>query len=96
MVFTKSFPRKSDKSVYPQWEEVSLSEEEERAIEEECRIINNKLMQECLSDAEEILKAKGLKGYETSLASVATALFEKRASHVVYLKEEKAKEKFDA
>ena len=51
---------------------------------------------ECLDDEEEILKEKGLKGYETSLAAIATALFEKRASHVAYAKEEKAKEKFDS
>lgn len=95
MTFTKAFPKKSDKSVYPQWEEVSLTAEEETVVEATCRAENKKIMQECLIDAEEILKEKGLKGYETSLAAIATALFEKRASHVVYAKEEKAKEKFD-
>jgi len=29
MGFSKSFPRTTDKSVYPIWEEISLSKEEE-------------------------------------------------------------------
>ncbi|MBD3209242.1 hypothetical protein GF367_02380 [Candidatus Woesearchaeota archaeon] len=95
MAFYKSFPKRSDKSVYPQWEDITLTEEEERAVERTCQEENNKLMTQCLEDAEKLLVAKGLKGYETSLTQIATALFEKRASHVAYWKEEKAKEKFD-
>lgn len=95
MAFTKAFPKRSDKSVYPQWEDVVLSAEEETKAEAACRKENLKLMQECLEDAEKLLIAKGLKGYETSMTSIAAALFEKRASHVAYWKEEVAKEKFD-
>ena len=95
MAFYKSFPKRSDKSVYPQWEDVTLTPEEEKRAEDLCKEANNKLMAQCLIDAEKLLIAKGLKGYETSMTQVATALFEKRASHVAYWKEELAKEKFD-
>jgi hypothetical protein len=95
MAFSKAFPKRSDKSVYPQWEDVVLTSEEERQAEEACRKENIKLMQECLEDAEKLLIVKGLKGYETSMTTIAAALFEKRASHVAYWKEEIAKEKFD-
>ena len=46
-------------------------------------------------DAKAIMQEKGLRDYQTDLISIATALFEKRASHVIYHKESKAKEKFD-
>lgn len=95
MAYSKAFPKRSDKSVYPQWEDVILTPEEEELAERACKEANNKLMAECLLDAEKLLIAKGLKGYETSLTQIATALFEKRASHVAYWKEELAKEKFD-
>ena len=32
MAFTKSFPKKSETSVYPQWEEITLSKEEETKV----------------------------------------------------------------
>ena len=60
MAFTKAFPKKSDKSVYPQWEEVTLTKEEEKVVEKNCRKENNSIMQECLIDAEKILQEKGL------------------------------------
>ena len=44
MVFTKSFPKKSDKSVYPQWEEISLLPEEEFAVEKGCRVENKRML----------------------------------------------------
>ncbi|RME53882.1 hypothetical protein D6783_00740 [Candidatus Woesearchaeota archaeon] len=81
---------------YPQWEEVFLDAEEELTIEEEAKEKNLSLMKECLDDAKRVLQEKGLKGYETSIAHVAVALFEKRASHQVFWKERKLKEKFDA
>lgn len=95
MAYTKAFPKRSDTSVYPQWEEITLTAEEEALAEEACKKENIKIMQACLNEAEKILIAKGLKGYETSMTAVATALFEKQASHVAYWKEEMAKEKFD-
>ncbi len=96
MVFYKSFPKKSDKRVYPQWEEIELSEEEEKKADEENREKNKQLMIESIEDAKEIIKKTGLKGYETTIARIASSLFDKRASHTVYLKEEKAREKFNS
>lgn len=95
MAYSKAFPKRSDTSVYPQWEDVTLTKEEEARAEQACKEANNKIMADCLIEAEKLLIAKGLKGYETSLIHIATALFEKRASHVAYWKEELAKEKFD-
>ncbi|RMF55972.1 hypothetical protein D6745_00615 [Candidatus Woesearchaeota archaeon] len=96
MVFGKSFPRTSEKSSYPVWEEIFLTEEEEREEERKAREENVKLMKECIDDARTIIKDKGMKGFETSIINVAIALFEKRASHQVFWKESKCKEKFDA
>lgn len=95
MSFSKSFPRTSKTSSYPQWEEIFLTEEEERKEEEKCRKENIELMKECIDDAKSIIKEKGLKDYQTDLIHITISLFEKRASHSVYWKESKAKEKFD-
>lgn len=95
MAFSKSFPKQSKTSAYPQWEEITLTNEEERQEEGKARSENIRLFKECVEDARSIMKEKGLKDYQTDLVNIATALFEKRASHVVYWKESKAKEKFD-
>jgi hypothetical protein len=95
MAFSKSFAKTTEKSVYPKWVEVYLTEEEEREEEKKCRVENVRLMKECLEDARKIFASEKLKGYETSLITLTIALFEKRASHSVYWKENKAKEKFD-
>lgn len=95
MPFSKSFPKTTDKSVYPKWEEVFLSEEEEKEQERLCREENIKLMKECIGDAKNIVQEKGLKDFQSDLISLAISLFEKRASHSVYWKESKCKEKFD-
>ena len=95
MVFSKSFPRTIDGSSYPRWEEVYLTEEEEKEQEEKCRSDSINLMKECIDDAKALIESKGFKGFKEDILQVAVALFEKRASHVVYLKESKAKEKFD-
>ena len=95
MPFSKSFPKQSKTSAYPQWEEISLTEEEEKSVEKKSKEENIRLFEECIEDAKRIMKEKGLKDYQTDLISIATALFEKRASHSVYWKESKAKEKFD-
>ncbi|MBN2142143.1 hypothetical protein JW711_02315 [Candidatus Woesearchaeota archaeon] len=94
MVFSKSFPKRSNKSVYPNWNDVFLSEDEERKVEQECREENVRLMKECLSDAGNIIMGKGFEEHQSDLVNLAVALFEKRASHVVFWKENKAKEKF--
>jgi len=95
MTFSKSFPKTTDKSVYPKWVEVFLTEEEEKEVEDQCRKENIALMKECARDAKKIIEQQELKRYQTDLINLAIALFEKRASHVVYMKEAKAKEKFD-
>ena len=95
MPFSKSFPKTSKTSTYPQWEEIFLTEEEEKAIEQKSREENVKLFKECLDDAVKIMKEKGLKDYQIDLTHIAISLFEKRSSHEVYWKENKAKEKFD-
>jgi hypothetical protein len=95
MAFSKSFAKTTEKSVYPKWVEVYLTEEEEREEEKKCKAENVRLMKECLEDARKIFASEKLKGYETSLITLTIALFEKRASHSVYWKENKAKEKFD-
>ena len=95
MPFSKSFPKQSKTSTYPQWEEVTLTDTEEKAEEQNARVDNIRLMKECIDDAKAMMQEKGLKDYQTDLIHMAIALFEKRASHSVYWKESKAKEKFD-
>jgi len=93
MAFSKSYPRQSKMGV--QWEESILTDEEENEVEILARAQNNILMKVCLADAKEIVKEVGMKDYQTDLVHIAISLFEKRASHEVYWKENKAKEKFD-
>jgi hypothetical protein len=95
MTFSKSFPRTTDKSMYPKWEEITLSDDEEAVIEEEARQENLIIMKQCIVDARRLMKESDLKDFETNLIRIAISLFEKRASHAVYWKEERAKDKFD-
>lgn len=95
MVFSKSFPRTTDKSVYPRWEEITLDEAEEKEQEHLARKENILKMQECIEDAKKIMESKDLKSYQTDMINIALALFEKRGSHEIYYKENKAKENFD-
>jgi len=95
MTFSKRFPRQIEGSNYPEWVEVFLDKQEEKNVDEECRQENIKLMKECISDAEVVAKDKNLKPFQTNIIDMAISLFEKRASHSVYWKESKAKEKFD-
>ena len=95
MVFSKNFPRNVEGSNYPRWEEVFLTEEEEKAVEERNRQENTVLMKECIEDAKKVMTEKGMKDFQSDLIAMAISLFEKRASHLVYWKESKAKEKFD-
>jgi len=95
MAFSKSFPRATEKSSYPQWEEIFLNKEEETAQEKKCREQNIVLMKECIEDAKKIFVDKKLKDFQSDVIKLAISLFEKRASHEVYWKENKAKEKFD-
>ena len=93
MSFSKKFPRTIKSNTYPEWVEITLSEEEERLEEEKAQKENIRLFRQCIEDAKLITQTEGLK--EEDMISLATTLFEKRASHVVYWKERKCKEKFD-
>ncbi len=95
MSFSKSFPRTTEKSSYPIWEEVSLSDDEEKLIEELAHKENLKLMKQCFDDAKQIISEKELKEYQSDIVKIAIAIFRKDASHSVYWKESKCKEKFD-
>ena len=95
MAFSKSFPKTAEGTAYPKWIEVFLTEDEEKEMENRCREENIKVMQECIDDAKSLIEEKGFKGFKEDILKVATKLFEKRASHEVYWKENKAKEKFD-
>lgn len=94
MPFSKTFPKTVPGSNYPQWEEVYLSEEEEQQVEEECQRENHRLLDECLEEARSLAIKHGINN-EDNVARLAIALFEKKASHAVFWKENKAKEKFD-
>jgi len=96
MAFSKSFPKTIAGSSYPKWEEVFLTDEEEREQEDRCRSENIELMKQCIDDAKALIEGKGFKGFKEDILQVAISLFEKRASHSVYWKESKAKGKFDA
>jgi hypothetical protein len=96
MVFSKSFPRNIKGSPYPVWDEISLTDEEEKEQEEHCRKKNIEIMKECIEDAKQIIiDLEGLKDYQSDRVNMAISLFEKRASHEIYWKEDKSKEKFD-
>ena len=95
MTFSKSFPRIVKGSNYPRWEEVFLTESEEKLEESKCREENIRLLDECINDAKDIISKQGLKPFQNDLIRIAHSLFEKRAAHAVHWKESKAKEKFD-
>ena len=95
MGFSKSFPKTVRGTSYPQWEEIFLTDLEEAGVDEHARQENLRLMRECIKDAEDLIAERGLKRFQTSLLQIAIALFEKRASHSIYHKENRAKEKFD-
>lgn len=96
MVFTKSFPREIEGSSYPRWIEIKLTEFEEREQEEKCRLRNIEIMKECLEDSKRlILDVDGVSEHQADIVDIARTLFEKRAGHEIYWKEEKAKEKFE-
>ena len=94
MSFSKTFPRTVQGSNYPIWEEITLSDEEEKEIERQCKRENFYLLDESIQEAKALAIKNGMNSNST-VTRMAIALFEKRASHIVFLKESKAKEKFD-
>ncbi|MFC1690786.1 hypothetical protein ACFL0W_01275 [Nanoarchaeota archaeon] len=95
MVYAKTFPREIKGSQYPRWEEINLSDEEEIVLEKDCMEENKRVLKQCLNDAKRIMKDMGLKNYQTDVISLAMNLFRKQASHAVFWKEKKCKERFD-
>ncbi|MBR9675806.1 hypothetical protein GOV05_02250 [Candidatus Woesearchaeota archaeon] len=95
MVFSKTFPKTVEGSNYPTWEEVYLSDAEEEKAESLARQENLEVLRECVDDAKKVFVEKNLKEYQTDIINAAIALFEKRASHAVFFKEQIAKTKFD-
>jgi hypothetical protein len=95
MAFSKTFPRTIKGSPYARWVEIGLTEEEEKEEEERAIQENLSVMRGSLLGAERLVKELGLKKYQNDLVSIAIALFEKRASHSIYYKENRAKMKFD-
>lgn len=95
MAFTKRFPQERKGSPFANWKEVSLTKEEENKIIKAQKEENVTLMQECIEDAKKIFFEKELKDFQSDIINTAIALFEKRSSHLVYWKEEFAKEKLE-
>src|SRR3989338_10564758 len=91
MAFSKTFPKNVPGSNYPVWEEIFLTPEEELDVEEEYRKNNFRLLDDSLREAK-ALAIKHSLNTEENITQLAIALFEKRASHVVFWKESKAKE----
>lgn len=94
MVFSKRFPR-TDSKGYTVWEEVTLTNQEEKDIENLSTKENRGLFKRCLEDAKKMMTEENLKDFQTDRVSIAIALFEKRASHTIYWKENLCKDKFD-
>lgn len=94
MSFSKKFPKEVPGSNFPIWEEIILSPTEEQDVEEHAKRDQFKLLDEALREAR-ALAIKHSINDEGIVARLGVALFEKRASHIIFWKEEKAKEKFD-
>ena len=77
------------------WVEISLTTEEENEVEVQSKSKHIDLMKECLTDAEKLLADENKKEYQSDAVRIAISLFEKRASHIVFEKDRKCKEKFD-
>jgi hypothetical protein len=94
MPFSKTFPKKDPGSSYPIWEEIYLTQQEELEAEQECHKDNFRLLDQALNEAKIMAIKHGLNSDENRI-QLAIALFEKKASHAIFWKENKAKEKFD-
>ena len=94
MVFSKTYPREIPGSNSPKWEEMFLSAQEEREREQVARQDFLFLIRQCIADAKNLLKDESMMDMQSHVLSIALALFKKRASHAVYYKEERCKEKF--
>ena len=92
MTFYARFPRQVGGKT--EWEEIKLTSLEEKEVEKEARLENYRLLRECIEDAKNIAEKHAIRE-ESNIVSMAIALFDKRGSHHVYWKENRAKEKFE-
>ena len=79
------------------WKDVSITPEQEEEVKAETRTLHNALMVQCINDAKEVVRKAFPNGEMSHVlhCNVAVALFEKRASHVQFTREKKAKKVFD-
>ena len=94
MGYSKTFPRKIEGSNLPHWEEINLTESEEKEVEERCGRENYLILDQSLKEAKSLAIKNGIND-DGIVSQLGVALFEKKSSHVVFWKEQKAKEKFD-
>ena len=94
MAFSKTFPKTIPGTNYPIWEEITLTPEEERLVEEQCKKTNFQLLDQSIQEAKMLAIKNGM-NEDCNIVNMAKALFDKRASHLIFWKESKAKEKFD-
>jgi len=94
MVFSKKFPKNVEGSNFPEWKEIILTDEEEKQAEEDAKREQYLLLDDCLREAKS-LAIKNHVNDDGNVVMLALGLFEKRASHIIFVKENKAKEKFD-
>jgi hypothetical protein len=91
MVFSKSFPKYFGKSI---WEIVSIDDSLEKEVEK--RVLNENVvfMERSIENARQIFIQMKLKPVQSDIVIVAIALFEKRACHELYHKEDACKRIF--
>ena len=95
-MFRRTYARQVLGSEKPRWEEVVLSDQEEREQEEVARQENILLLRQCIADAKNVLSDEKLRDYQGHVINLAGALFKKRASHAAFFKESKCKAIFDS
>ena len=91
----KAFPKAVEGSNYPVWDEITLTPKEEFVEEQKARRENIALMKRCVEDAKKMMEKEGMAEYQSDVLGIALALFRKRASHVVYWKDNRCREKFE-
>ncbi|MCF7861294.1 hypothetical protein K9M79_03525 [Candidatus Woesearchaeota archaeon] len=94
MTYIKSFPRTKDSTTH--WVDIKLDDKEEQKVSAIHRNLNKNLYQQCLKDAAVILEKSEMKEFQTNIVQIATALFNKRSSHLVYSKDSYCREKLEA
>ncbi|NQU79573.1 hypothetical protein HQ545_07425 [Candidatus Woesearchaeota archaeon] len=95
MVFSKTYPREVQGSNFPRWEEMFLTAQEEREVEQVARQENLFLLRQCIADARNVMKDENMMDMQSHVLSSAMTLFRKRAGHVVHYKEQRCKDKFN-